>query len=289
MAQAERVVLVTGSSEGGIGYALCQEFDKQGCIVYASARRLEAIASLPESVHKIALDVTSLESCESAVKRIIAEQGRIDVLVNNAGMGGVGAMLDVDVESDKGAKATFETNVWAPIRLSKVVAPHMVEAGSGLIINIGSIVGNIPTPWAGVYAASKAALHSMTETLRMEVEGFGIKVMLVAPGAITSNFGTKHKESLTLPDDSLYQQVKDMIYKRADISQTPGRTTPAPVLAKQIVACALRRPTPARYYTGGANSWLFWIFERLPRPLVWMVLRRSLGTDRVKPLRAKRA
>lgn len=171
----------------------------------------------------------SAESCESAVKRIIAEQGRIDVLVNNAGMGGVGAMLDVDVESDKGAKATFETNVWAPIRLSKVVAPHMVEAGSGLIINIGSIVGassrrrslqgrvlfctavrltsllraltgNIPTPWAGVYAASKAALHSMTETLRMEVEGFGIKVMLVAPGAITSNFGTKHKESLTLPD-----------------------------------------------------------------------------------------
>ncbi|GAA5835701.1 hypothetical protein JCM9279_004622 [Rhodotorula babjevae] len=283
-----RVVLVTGASEGGIGYALCQEFHKQGCTVYASARRLEALASLPDSVHKVSLDVTSLESCESAVKRIIAEQGRIDLLVNNAGQGGTGAMLDADVESDKGAKATFETNVWAPIRLSKLVVPHMAEAGSGLIINVGSIVGNVPTPWAGVYAASKAALHSMTETMRLEVEGLGINVMLVAPGAITSNFGTKQVDSIIMPDDSIYQQVKELIVKRAQMSQTPGRSTPAPVLAKAIVARALR-PSPARYYTGGANSFLFWLFERIPRPLVWLLLGRTLGTTKLKPLRAKRA
>ncbi|GAA6048950.1 hypothetical protein JCM3770_007134 [Rhodotorula araucariae] len=285
---APRVVLVTGSSAGGIGSALCQEFDKQGCIVYASARRLESIVSLPEGVHKVELDVTSVDSCKAAVDRIIAEQGRIDILVNNAGAGGTGALLDADVESDRGAKATFETNVWAPLRLSQLVAPHMAEAGTGLIINVGSIVGNVPTPWAGVYAASKAALHSMTETLRMEVKGLGINVMLVAPGAITSNFGTKQKESIQLPADSLYQQVSDMILKRAEISQTPGRTTPAPILAKAIVARALRR-SPSTYFTGGAQSLLFWILERIPRPIVWYLLGRTLGTNRVKPLRAKRA
>lgn len=197
------------ASTSNISYALCQEFSRKNCIVYATARRLAAIESLPQSVHKVALDVLDVESCRAAVDQVIAEQGKIDVLVNNAGAGGTGAVLDADVESDEGAKATvrlllaesrsvnfcraderstkllraqFETNVWAPIRLCKLVVPHMIEKRSGLVINIGSIVGNVATPWSGIYSASKSALHSLTETLRMEVKGFGVKVMLVAPG-----------------------------------------------------------------------------------------------------------
>ncbi|GAA5931740.1 SDR family oxidoreductase [Sporobolomyces koalae] len=276
----QKVVVITGSSEGGIGYALCQEFASKGCIVYATARRLASIESLPDSVHKIALDVLSLESCERAIRQVIDEQGRIDVLVNNAGAGGTGALLDADLESDEGAKATFETNVWAPMRMCKLVVPHMVEKRSGLVINVGSIVGNIATPWSGIYCASKAALHSLTETLRMECAGFGVKVFLVAPGAITSQFGKKQLGSFKMPEDTLYRDVADQIAKRAEISQRPDHSIPAKVLASGIVSRALRSK-PARYFSAGGMSWTFWFLERIPRPIVWFLLSRQSGACKV--------
>jgi 1-acylglycerone phosphate reductase len=129
-----KVVLVTGSSAGGIGaslhppppskntltppfhtgYALCEEYASQGCIVYASARRLEALQGLPDNVHKVALDVNSVESARKVVQQIITEQGRIEILVNNAGAGGGGALMDADVESEEGAKRTVRFRVFRP-------------------------------------------------------------------------------------------------------------------------------------------------------------------------------
>ncbi|POY74386.1 hypothetical protein BMF94_2580 [Rhodotorula taiwanensis] len=285
-----KVVLVTGSSAGGIGYALCEEFAARGCIVYASARRLASLETLSLGINRLELDVGSLESCTAAVQRIIKEQGRIDVLVNNAGAGGAGALLDADVETEEGGKATFEINFWAPLRMSKLVARHMIERRSGLIVNIGSIVGNIATPWSGIYSASKAALHSATETLRMEVAGFGLDVMLVAPGAITSQFGKKQSASIKLPADSFYRDVAERIAERSNMSQRADdrpliglltdHTMPASKLAHGIVARALRS-RPARYYSAGGKALLFWILERIPRPIVWFLLSRSLGADRV--------
>ncbi|GAA5908371.1 hypothetical protein JCM6882_007917 [Rhodosporidiobolus microsporus] len=275
---ARKVVFITGSSEGGIGAALCEAFSKQDCIVYASARRLESLASVPGE--KIQLDVLSQESCAAAVERIIHEQGRIDILVNNAGMGGTGALLDADTESEEGAKKTFETNFWAPLRLSKLVVPHMAKRRSGLIINIGSIVGNVPTPWAGIYSASKAALHSATETLRMEVKGFGIKVLLIAPGAITSDFGNKQLKSINTPEGSLYKHVADLIIARANTSQEKHHTLPAATLADGIASRALR-PNPPTFWTAGGKAFVFFIFERLPRPLVWFLLEKRFGTGKV--------
>lgn len=275
-----KVVLVTGSSVGGIGYALCEEFAARNCIVYASARRLSAMETLPASIHRVELDVASLESCQSAVDQVLRERGRIDVLVNNAGAGGAGALLDADVESAEGGKATFEINFWAPLRMSKLVVPHMARQRSGLIVNIGSIVGNIPTPWTGIYSASKAALHSASETLRMEVAGFGIDVMLVAPGAITSQFGKKQTLSIKLPEDSLYKDVADRIAERSNMSQRADHTMPASKLAEGIVARALRSK-PAAYYTAGGKAFLFWLLERIPRPIVWFLLARQLGANQV--------
>ncbi|KWU46359.1 oxidoreductase [Rhodotorula sp. JG-1b] len=278
---ARKVVLVTGSSAGGIGYALCEEFAARNCIVYASARRLAALETLPASIHRIELDVASFESCQKAVNQVLREQGRIDVLVNNAGAGGAGALLDADVESEEGGKATFEINFWAPLRMSKLVVPHMAQQRSGLIVNIGSIVGNIPTPWTGIYSASKAALHSASETLRMEVAGFGIDVMLVAPGAITSQFGKKQTLSIKLPEaDSLYKDVADRIAERSNMSQRADHTMPASKLAEGIVARALRSK-PAAYYTAGGKAFLFWLLERIPRPIVWFLLARQLGANQV--------
>ncbi|GAA6026790.1 hypothetical protein JCM8097_005862 [Rhodosporidiobolus ruineniae] len=280
MSSSSPVVLITGCSSG-IGFALANEFDKQGCVVYASARRLLSLSALPERVHKLELDVGKVESCKAAVDRIIAEQARIDILVNNAGQGGTGALLDADYDGEEGAKAVFDTNFFAPLRLSKLVVPHMVERRSGLIINIGSIVGNVPTPWSGIYSASKAALHSATETLRMEVKGFGINVFLVAPGAITSEFGRKQLESIKTPEESLYKHVEDKIIARANASQQAGHgTVPASVLAEGVVRRALR-PDPPTFWTVGGRSFLFFLLERIPRPVVWFGLSRMLGSDQV--------
>ncbi|GAA6001193.1 hypothetical protein JCM10207_007453 [Rhodosporidiobolus poonsookiae] len=282
----KKVVLVTGASEGGIGYAVSKEFDRQGCVVYASARRLEALASLPPSVHRLELDVLRLDSCQAAVERVLAEQGRIDILINNAGAGGTGALLDANAELDGAAHNTFEVNFWAPLRLSKLIVPHMAKQRSGLIINVGSIVGNVTTPWIGIYSASKAALHSATETLRMEVQGFGIQVMLLAPGAITSQFGRKQLETFKLPDDSLYKSVVDKIEERANMSQEPHHSLPASKLAERVVARALR-PQPPTFFTTGGKAFLFFIFERLPRKLIWWLLSRRMGANLVGQPRAQ--
>ncbi|KDE06995.1 hypothetical protein MVLG_02731 [Microbotryum lychnidis-dioicae p1A1 Lamole] len=274
---APKVVLITGCSEGGIGNALCQAYSRAGCHVFATARRLSAMENLPSSVDRIQLDVLNEEDCKKAVKEVVDKVGRIDILVNNAGAGGTGALMDFPVDQ---AKAVFDTNLFAPMRLAQLVVPHMAKKKSGLIINIGSIVGVIPTPWAGVYATSKAAIHAWSEVLRMEVKGLGINVMVVAPGAITSGFGKKQADSFDLPQDSLYHSVAQRIMDRAAMSQRADHTMPASKLAQGIVTRSLR-PNPATYYTAGGKAFLFWILERLPRSFVWFVLARALGTNQV--------
>ncbi|KAM0754077.1 NAD(P)-binding protein [Meredithblackwellia eburnea MCA 4105] len=274
----ETVVFVTGASEGGIGNAICVAFAAKGCKVFASARRLSAMENLPSSVERVQLDVNDANACRAAIQTVLDKTGgRIDILVNNAGAGGTGAAVDFDVEE---SKKVFDVNLFAPIRLTQLVVPHMAKRKSGLIINIGSIVGLIPSPWTAIYSSSKAALHSWTDILRMEVKGFGIGVMLVAPGAVTSGFGKKQLNSFDMPADSLYQSVAPAIRARAEMSQRADHTMPASVLANGIVTRALRK-SPATYYTAGGKSFLFWILERLPRSFVFWLLSKILGADKV--------
>lgn len=108
-------------------------------------------------------------------------------------------MLDYTIED---MRRTYDVNVFAPLRLAQLVAPHMCGRRSGLIINVGSVAGLVATPWSGVYSSSKAALHSWTDALRMELQPFNVHVMLVAPGAITSKFGDKQMESFKLPESA---------------------------------------------------------------------------------------
>ncbi|KAL8293007.1 hypothetical protein RQP46_000701 [Phenoliferia psychrophenolica] len=245
------VVLVTGASEGGIGFAISVAFAAKGCRVFASARRLEALESLPANVERLVLDVTDPAACRAAVDEVIAKAGKISILVNNAGAGGSGAALDFDVEE---AKKVFEVNLFSP--------------------------SVIPTPWTAVYSSSKAALHSWTDVLRMEVKGLGVNVMLVAPGAITSGFGVKQLKSMNLPEASLYKSVEGAIIARAEISQRPDHSMPASVLADGIVTRALAR-SPTGFYSAGGKATLMWVLSCLPRWMVWKALARVLGTDKV--------
>ena len=179
-------ILVTGCSSG-IGLATADLLVKAGHIVYATARRPETLASLQTAgAHTMALDVTSEESMEAAVKTIEAEHGRVGVLVNNAGYGEYGTIEETDLDK---VRTMFETNVFGLARLTQLVLPGMREAGAGRVVNIGSMGGRITFPVGGYYHATKYAVEAITDALRNEVRPFGIKVVLVEPGLIRTQFG----------------------------------------------------------------------------------------------------
>ncbi|KAI0800692.1 NAD-P-binding protein [Fomes fomentarius] len=271
MVSAKTVVLVTGSSKGGIGFNLCEAFAAQGCIVYATARKLQAIESLAHAnIRHLALDVTSDGNVKEVVQAIIAAEGQIDILVNNAGISNSGALIDVDIEE---FKRIYDTNVFAVIRMAKAVIPHMASRKRGTIVNIGSIGGDISIPWGGAYCSSKAAVHSITDTLYMECKPFSIDVVLVAPGGVKSNIAANQASTISLPPDSLYIDYIDAILRKLHSSQT-NRPMPTEVFAERTVGAVLKRP-PQRYFSIGTSSRWFQFYKWLPRGWVLSYLWRN--------------
>jgi len=173
-------VLITGCSSG-VGHALAATLTARGYEVVATARKVEALADL-DVAQRLALDVTSDASVEAAV----AAAGRVDVLVNNAGIGLWGPVEAVSIET---ARKLFETNVFGPMRVQKAVLPQMRERREGVIVQVSSVAGRSVGPLVGHYAASKHALEAYSAALRVEVAGFGIKVVNVELGAVESDFG----------------------------------------------------------------------------------------------------
>ena len=175
------VALVTGASSG-IGAATARRLARAGFVVYGAARRLDRLAALEgEGVRPLALDVTDDASMVAAVERVVAEQGRIDVLVNNAGYGSYGAVEDVPQEE---ARRQIEVNLFGLARLIQLVLPAMRAQGSGRIVNVTSMGGRIATAFGGWYHASKHAVEGLSDSLRQEVARFGIDVVVIEPGGI---------------------------------------------------------------------------------------------------------
>lgn len=258
------IVLVTGCSTGGIGFALCNEFARRGCKVYATSRKVETIGDFSyDHVVKLALDVTDDEAVEQVVKHIVEVEGRIDILVNNAGFFYAGPLIDQTLEN---VKANFDTNTFGIIRMAKAVIPVMAKRRSGLIVNMGSIVGEIATPWNGVYCASKAAVQSISDVLWMECKPFNISVMHIAPGGVRSNVSAAGSALFKLAEGSLYSKFLGNIMDRIYASQAPGSTQTS-VFAKQVVTEALGKK-PIMYLSTGANSTVLGIFKWLPKKWV---------------------
>src|SRR5215207_8037324 len=164
------VALITGASSG-IGEATAVELLRRGFTVYGAARRVDRMAALADrGVHVIEMDVTDDASMTSGVERVIREQGRIDVLVNNAGYGSYGALEDVPIDE---GRRQFEVNVIGAIRLAQLVLPHMRGQHSGTIVNVTSMGGKIYTPLGGWYHGTKFALEALSDCLRLEVKPFG--------------------------------------------------------------------------------------------------------------------
>jgi NAD(P)-dependent dehydrogenase (short-subunit alcohol dehydrogenase family) len=180
-----RVVLVTGASSG-IGLACASHLAGRGFRVYGTSRRAAAAAGAPGDVTMLAADVTDDRSVEQAVAKVLELEGRLDIVVNNAGMGIAGPVENTGIEQ---AKAQFEVNFFGVLRVCRAVLPAMRNQRSGYIVNIGSIGGILAIPYQSMYSASKFALEGLSEALRMEVRPFGIRVVVIEPG--------DHKTALT--------------------------------------------------------------------------------------------
>ncbi len=180
------VALVTGASSG-IGATTARRLAALGFTVYAAARRAERLEPLAtDGIRVLAMDVTDDESRRLGIETILAETGRIDVLVNNAGYGSYGAVEDVSADE---ARAQFDVNLFGAAELIRLVLPAMRSQGSGTIVNISSMGGRLYTPFGGWYHATKYALEALSDCLRMEVAPFGVNVVIIEPGAIRTEWG----------------------------------------------------------------------------------------------------
>lgn len=176
-----KVVLITGGSSG-IGKSVGEFLHSKGFVVYGTSRNPERYSN--SQFPLLALDVRNVESIQRAVAEVISKSGRIDVVINNAGVGITGPIEEIPTEE---IKNNFETNLFGPIEVMKASLPQMRSQKSGLIINITSIAGYMGLPYRGIYSASKGALELITEAMRMEVKSFGIHLTNVAPGDFATN------------------------------------------------------------------------------------------------------
>jgi NAD(P)-dependent dehydrogenase (short-subunit alcohol dehydrogenase family) len=276
-----RTILITGCSSG-IGAALALELHQRGQTVYASARRIESLATLATAgIRTLALDVDNDASIAAAVDVIAREQGRLDVLVNNAGFSQVGAVIDLTRDD---LRRQYETNVIAPIALTRACLPLLRAAvardGRAVLANVGSIVGLFTTPFAGAYCSSKAALHSLSDALRMELAPFGIAVVTVQPGGVKSAFGNNAEAALRLPDNSIYKSLERSVHARAQAGQVGA--TAAEDFVKPV-ADALLADTPPAIVRAGHNSTRLPLLKRwLPLAMFDAKLSRAFGLDTLK-------
>ncbi|WP_436344620.1 SDR family oxidoreductase [Natronorubrum sp. FCH18a] len=243
-------VLITGCSSG-IGRATAEAFLANGWQVFATARNPDDIAVLEEAgCTTFALDVTDPDQVARAVERVVDVAGAIDCLVNNAGYAQMGPMEDV---STSDLHRQFDVNVYGPHRLARAALPHMRAQGAGRIINVSSVVGRIAFPGSGAYAGSKHALEAMSDSLRAEVEEFGIDVTVIEPGPVETNFTDRVDEELP---ESERTPAYETLYELYDEMQLIGGGSGGPFasepkdVARAILESATTPEPPARYPVG---------------------------------------
>lgn len=247
MNSEKKVALVTGASSG-IGEATAQRLLQAGYVVYGAARRLDRMQALGQAgVQLLAMDVTQDESMQQGVAAIMAAEGRLDLLVNNAGYGSYGALEDVPLEE---ARYQFEVNVFGLARLVQLVVPHMRAQRSGRIVNISSIGGRLGEPHGSWYHATKFAVEGLSDSLRMELKQFNIDVVVIQPGAIKTEWNQIARENLLKVSGTT--AYGDLAQRHARMLAAADQRGAAPqVTAEVIVRAATARRPKTRYAAGG--------------------------------------
>jgi NAD(P)-dependent dehydrogenase (short-subunit alcohol dehydrogenase family) len=245
-----KVAIVTGASSG-IGEATARHLRSLGYRVYAAARRVDRMAPLRAAgIDVAALDVTDEASLTAFVEQVIAEAGRIDVLVNNAGYGSYGAVEDVPLAE---ARRQFDVNVFGLARLTQLVLPHMRAQRGGRIVNISSIGGKIYEPLGGWYHATKFAVEGLSDSMRVELAPFGIDVVVVEPGAIKTEWGGIAADSaLSVSGTTAYGEQAAMVANLLNAAESnPRLVSPPEVVARAIGRAVTARRPRTRYAVGG--------------------------------------
>jgi len=253
---SKSVALVTGASSG-IGRATALRLAALGFTVHAAARRVERMSDLANhGIHVESLDVTDDGSMVTVVDKIVSEHGRIDILVNNAGYGSYGAVEDVPIAE---ARRQFDVNLFGLARLTQLVLPHMRAQRDGYIVNISSMGGKIWEPLGGWYHAAKFAVEGLSDCLRAEVAEFGIKVVVVEPGSITSEWATISADNLeAISADTPYRGQAKLIARGLRKSDTSFLASEPEVVAEAIGKAVQRTKPRTRYPVGGgARTFLF--------------------------------
>ena len=271
----KKVILLTGASSG-IGYQTAESLAKEGHIVYGAARRIEKMEDLKQfGVKSIYLDITDENSIKNVVDTIIGNEGRIDVLINNAGYGSFGAVEDVEINE---ARRQFEVNLFRLARLVQLVLPHMRKQKAGRIINVSSMGGRLTTYFGAWYHATKYALEAFSDALRMEVSDFGIDVSLIEPGGIKTDWGI-------IASDKLEKSAKGGAYEKEAMKtakgmkkQYSGNLLSNPIVITKAISKAVNSNRPkARYLIGFMAKPLVFLHTILPTKVFDKIMKKLIG------------
>jgi short-subunit dehydrogenase len=264
MSGAQQVVLITGASSG-IGACCAAHLSKNGYRVYGGAR---GVVTAP-GVEPLTLDVADDASVARAVETVLAREGRIDVLVNNAGFGIAGAIEDTSIDE---AREQFEVNFFGVLRMCRAVLPIMRQQKAGSIVNIGSIGGLMAIPFQGFYSASKFALEGLSEALRLEVRPFGIHVVLLEPGDHRTAFTQNRRSTLGSTEASVYGDRLERAVARMASDEQGG---PSPEGIAELLFHVLKHPNPRLRYTVGpaAQRAAVWIKRIMPYAVMEKIMQ----------------
>ncbi|MDQ3204765.1 MAG: SDR family oxidoreductase [Pseudomonadota bacterium] len=269
------VALITGCSSG-IGRALADAFKAAGYEVWASARKAEDVAGLAAlGFTAVQLDVNDGPALEQLSERINQQTVGLDVLINNAGYGAMGPLLGGGVPA---MQRQFETNVFAIVGVTRAMFP-VLRRGKGIVVNIGSVSGVLVTPFAGAYCASKAAVHALSDALRMELAPFHVRVMEVQPGAIESSFAKNagHEAEQLISEQSPWFPLREGIRARAKASQ--GNPTPASEFAAELLKAVQQGKPPRLIRLGNGSRALPLMAALLPKGLLQAGLMKRFGLN----------
>jgi len=264
------IALVTGASSG-IGEATAERLARAGYKVYGTSRR--GARTGRRSFSMLALDVTRDDSVDAAVGEVLRSDGRIDVLVNNAGFSVAPAAAEES--SIEQARAIFETNFFGIVRMTRAVVPHMRRAGRGRIINIGSVLGFLPMPYGALYAASKHAVEGYSESLDHELRTRGVRVSVIEPAYTKTQFEANFLE----PDATLdeYRAVRTALASRLKVIMAAA--DPPSVVADVVLRAAGAARPRLRYTAGGAARRLRWLRRFAPAAIMDAGIRRDFRLD----------
>ncbi|WP_136689070.1 SDR family oxidoreductase [Halorhabdus amylolytica] len=276
----DHIALITGCSSG-IGRASAEQFLEEDWTVYATARDIDDVADLADAGAETAkLDVTNARQVERVVDRVIDEQGRIDCLVNNAGTGQFGPVEDVPTDA---LHDQFDVNLYGPHRLIRAVLPHMRQREEGTIVNVSSLQGRLAAPGLGAYSASKFALEAMSDSLRAEVDPYGIDVVVVEPGVVETGFADRtDKSQERLEQSGAYDGVYEAQADRRAIEYDGVFGIP-PVDVATVIYDAAAMTDPDPRYAVGHGAKLLLALRYLPdrwRDTAFGLFRRVSGFRR---------